>query len=59
MWEWFQRLAQPPPMGGPPTVNGADFLAICMRHGWSEDVAFYLLDQILAGYAAGAEAQKT
>lgn len=45
-------------MGGAPTVNGADFLDICSRHRWSEDVAFYLLDQILAGYAAGAAAEK-
>lgn len=45
-------------MGGAPTVNGADFLAICLRHRWSEDVAFYLLEQILAGYAAGAETEK-
>lgn len=39
-------------MGGPPTVNGADFLDICTRQRWSEDVAFYLLDQVLGAYAA-------
>lgn len=58
VWEWFRRLAQPPPMGGPPTVNGADFLAICLRERWNVDLAFQLLDRILGAYAEHAETEK-
>lgn len=45
-------------MGGPPMVNGADFMAVCTRQGWDDDVAFYLLDRVLTVYAERAQADK-
>jgi hypothetical protein len=58
IWEWFQRLAMPPAMGGPLMVNGADFMNVCQREGWDESIAFYLLDRVLGTYAKHMEEEK-
>jgi len=39
-------------------VNGVEFLNVCARQGWDEDMAFHLLDQVLAKYAEHAAERK-
>lgn len=55
MWTWFNRLALPAPMGGPPTVPGGEFLKVCNAEGWDVDAAFALLEETLKPYYEKAD----
>jgi hypothetical protein len=57
-WRWFERLAEPPALGGAPRVPGAAWLDLCDRMGWDTIVAFELKAAIEQAYQDPQEAPR-